>query len=96
MGGLSGNRGMRFALQNARLLNHARKVRDRLFIDGRWLRLSRLLDLRQIAAGQVWLPVSQREDSLQGPALARPAHPWVRFPEVLTPLRSCRPKAWSP
>jgi hypothetical protein len=46
---------------------------------------------------RAWLPiVSQRGDLLQGPALARRARPWVWFPEVLTPQRSCRPRAWSP
>jgi hypothetical protein len=40
------------ALQDSRLLNHAHKVRHRLFVDGRRLRLSRLLDFGQVAAGQ--------------------------------------------
>ena len=35
-----------------RLLDHAREVRDRLFVDGRRLRLSRLPDFRHVAAGQ--------------------------------------------
>jgi hypothetical protein len=33
-------------------LDHARKIRDRLFVHGRRLRLLRLPDLRQVAAGQ--------------------------------------------
>lgn len=40
------------ALQNSRLLYHAGKVRDRLFVDDRRLGISRLLDFRQVAAGQ--------------------------------------------
>jgi len=36
----------RMALQNSRLLDHARKVRDRLFIDDRRLSLSWLPDFR--------------------------------------------------
>src|SRR2546425_9703364 len=38
--------------QNSPLLNHAREVGDRLFVDGRRLRLLRLPDLRQVAAGE--------------------------------------------
>ncbi len=38
--------------QDARLLDHASKIRDRLFVDNRWLGLARLPDLRQVAAGQ--------------------------------------------
>src|SRR5258706_5513174 len=44
--------GRRLALQHSRLLDHAREVRDHLFVDGRRLRLSRLPDLRHVAAGQ--------------------------------------------
>ena len=41
------------AFQNPRLLNHARKVRDRLFVDDRRLRLSRLPDdPREVSTGQ--------------------------------------------
>jgi hypothetical protein len=39
--------GWALIVQDSCLLNHARKVRDRLFVEGRWLGLSRLLDLRQ-------------------------------------------------
>ena len=40
------------ALQNARLLDHAREIRNRLFVDDRPFRLSRLPDLRQVTPGQ--------------------------------------------
>ncbi len=41
------------ALQDSRLLNHARKVRDGLFVDGRRLWPSRPPgDLRQVSTGQ--------------------------------------------
>jgi hypothetical protein len=43
---------MRFWLQNTGLLDRSGKVRDGLFVDDRRLRLSWLLDLRQVAAGQ--------------------------------------------
>jgi hypothetical protein len=39
-------------VQNARLLDHAREVRDSLFVDDRRLRLLMAPDLRQVAAGQ--------------------------------------------
>jgi hypothetical protein len=39
-------------LQISRLPDHAREVRDRLFVDGRRLSLSRLPDFRQVAAAQ--------------------------------------------
>jgi hypothetical protein len=39
-----------FGLQNPRLLDYARKVRDRLFVDDRRLRLSRLPDCWQVMA----------------------------------------------
>jgi len=42
----------RISLQNPRLPNHARKVRDRLFVDNRWLSFARLPDLRLVVAGQ--------------------------------------------
>src|SRR5712691_5596559 len=45
---------VRFALQNSRLLNHARKVRDRLFIDGRRLNIIRLPNFGHVTAGQDW------------------------------------------
>src|SRR5260370_32856607 len=45
--------GRRLALQNSRLLNHAREVRDRLFVDGRWLRLARLPGAEKIYRGRV-------------------------------------------
>jgi hypothetical protein len=35
------------------LLNHAREVRGRLFVDRQRPRLTRLLDLRQVAPGRV-------------------------------------------
>jgi hypothetical protein len=38
--------------KNSGLLNHAREIRDRLFVDGRRLGLARLPDYRQVAAGQ--------------------------------------------
>jgi hypothetical protein len=44
--------GRRLALQNSHLLDHAREVRDRLFVDDRRRRLSRLADLRYVAAGR--------------------------------------------
>jgi hypothetical protein len=42
----------RIGHQNSSLVHHPREVRDRLFIDGRRLRGTRLLNFRQIAAGQ--------------------------------------------
>jgi hypothetical protein len=39
-------------IQDVRLLDHAREVGDRLFIDDRRLWLSSLPDFRQVAAGQ--------------------------------------------
>ena len=39
-------------LQDFRLVNNARKIPDRLFVHDRRLRLSRLPDFRQVAAGQ--------------------------------------------
>ena len=50
-----------FALQYPRLLNHAHKIRDRLFVDGRRLSLSPLRDFRQVVAGQ------DREARCHGP-----------------------------
>jgi hypothetical protein len=38
--------------QDARPLDHAREIRDRLFVEGGRLSLSRLPDFRQVAAGQ--------------------------------------------
>jgi hypothetical protein len=46
------NIGRRLAFQNPGLLNHAREIRDRLFVDGRRLGHSRLPDFRQVAVGQ--------------------------------------------
>src|SRR5712672_1477890 len=43
----------RVALQNPRLLNHAREVRDRLFVDDRRLRLARLSGAEKIYRGRV-------------------------------------------
>ena len=43
--------GLRLTLQNPRLLDHAREIRDRLFVDDRRLRLSRRPDLRQVVTG---------------------------------------------
>ena len=40
------------ALQDSRLLNNARKIRNGLFVDGRRFRLSRLPDFRQVSSGQ--------------------------------------------
>jgi hypothetical protein len=54
--------------QNYRLFNHAREVRDRLFVDGRRLRLSRLPDFRQVAAGQD----CQKADALFRPLPVQP------------------------
>jgi hypothetical protein len=42
--------GRRF--KDSHLLDHTREVRDRLFVDDRRLRIFRLPDFRQVAAGQ--------------------------------------------
>jgi hypothetical protein len=54
-------------LQNTRLLNDTRKVRDRLLVDDRGLRLSRLPgDLRQVSTGQY-----RQEAGCHGPSKRR-------------------------
>src|SRR4029077_3455911 len=58
-------------VQNARLLDHAREVSDRLFVDDRRLRVSLLPDLWQVAAGQngdemgVHRPIKARSESVR-------------------------------
>jgi hypothetical protein len=49
---IAGIQRRRVGLQNCSPVHHPGKVGDRFFIDSRWLRRSRLLNFRQIAAGQ--------------------------------------------